>query len=325
MGQFRALIDMLSDQELESVTARNMGELGLDEVVALLRSARLDLESAESLDENQIPSSARNEILGGSFHDRLNALLAGMREYGPQTDNPAAARGRFLVDARFLKDQVLERVIPYVRVSEAEVQRALVDAERFVADLERTRAEVDKQIQALAQSSASTAASDLSGFYRQQANKHETAAKRFFWAAVASAGLLTVLTVWFLFVSPPEYDADQTSQQWIEVARHTVARLALLSIAGFAVAFCVRNYRVNMHLEVLNKRRENALNTFGLMQASVTSDDARNIVVGELVRAVFMSEETGYLSIQADRTIIESPGAAGMFSAVSAASKGPAT
>lgn len=133
-----------------------------------------------------------------------------------------------------------------------------------------------------------------------------------------------MLTLWFLFWWPPDYAADNTAEQWLEVARGTVARLALLAIVGFAVAFCVRNYRVNMHLEVLNKRRENALNTFGLMQASVTSENARNIVVGELVRAVFTSEETGHLTAATERTDIESPGGAGMLSAVSAMARGPA-
>ena len=73
-----------------------------------------------------------------------------------------------------------------------------------------------------------------------------------------------------------------------------------------------------MHLEVLNRRRENALNTFGLMQAAVTSDEARNIVVGDLVRAVVTSEETGYLAAETERTVIESPGGAGVLSAMTA-------
>jgi hypothetical protein len=182
-------------------------------------------------------------------------------------------------------------------------------------------AESKSQQSALATSSASQAASDLSTFYQSQAEAHRGIAQRFLVYGGVSGVILTGLTVWLFFASPPDYTATDSAGQWIEVIRATVARLAILSLAGFVVAFCARNYRVNMHLEVLNKRRENALNTFGLMQASVTGDDARNIVVSELVRSVFTSDDTGYLTGETERTIIESPGGGGILSAVSAMSR----
>ncbi|GAA1768684.1 hypothetical protein GCM10009795_013700 [Nocardioides hankookensis] len=299
-----------------------MGDLSLRDAVDALRIARRVLERAEGVQHDLIPGVILGEIVGGSFGDQLSNLLDLMRAYGPRQDNLVQARGQIERQARELKDRVLT-LVPYIRTDEQTLQQALDEAASATSTasdaadaLVTLRDQVEKQQTALASASASTAATDLSRFYKDQAASHAESAKTFLAVAVVAAVVLTLLTVAFLFVWPPDYDSADTSTQWLEVARHTVSRLVVLSIAGFAVAFCVRNYRVNMHLEVLNKRRENALNTFGLLQAAVTTDDARNIVVGELVQSVFLSEETGYLSGNSDRTIIESPGGAGLISAM---------
>jgi len=322
MGEFAPLIEKLSDDMLDNLVAEDMGVHNLREVVDLLRLVRSELEAGEGLSLGEIPTNVRNDLLNGNFANLIDPLITGMGQYGAETPNPAEQRTEFKAQAEILRNTVIERLRPILRTDAAQVQKTLAEARQMLDTLTQTQVELAKQQSALAQSSASTAAGDLSTYYQSQAVGHATTAKRFLLATGVAASLLTGLTVWFFFVSPPDYTANKTAQQWIEVTRSTVARLVLLSIAGFAVAFCVRNYRVNMHLEVLNKRRENALKTFGLMQASVTSEDARNIVVSELVRAVFTSEETGYLSSETERTVIESPGGAGMLSAMSAMTRG---
>ncbi|WP_426566347.1 hypothetical protein ACPPVT_07325 [Angustibacter sp. McL0619] len=322
MGEFAGLIEKLSDETLDGLDADIMGVHNLRNVVALLRLVRRDLEAGESLSPDEITQGVRGEILSANFANQIDELVNGMTQYGEQTPNPLDQRAAFQRQAENLRNQVIERLRPIVRTDEAEMRQVLASAAAMLVSLHQDQEELAKQRTALAQNSAATASEDLAGFYKAQAQGHATSARTFLVAGAVAAIVLTALTVIFLFVAPPDYTATDTSEQWIEVARNTVGRLALLSIAGFAVAFCARNYRVNMHLEVLNKRRENALNTFGLMQAAVVSDAARDVVVAELVRAVFTSEETGYLGADTERTVIEQPGGAGMLSAVSAMARG---
>jgi len=324
MGEFAPLIEKLSDERLDGLAAGDMGVLHLQDVVDLLRRVRRELEAGEGLDPDEVPASVRAEILGTNFGTQIDALIDAMHHYGEKTENPAAQRDQFKAQAEGLWNLVMERLRPIVRTDDVKVQQRLTELQQMLDSGAQTLAELKAQQSALAQSSASTAASDLSTYYETQAEGHATTAKQFLRAGLVAGGLLAALTVLALFVFPPDYEATGTSEQWIEVVRGTVARLVGLSIVAFALAFCVRNYRVNMHLEVLNKRRENALNTFGLLQAAVTSEDARNIVVSELVRAVFTSEETGYLGAETERTVIESPGGAGMLSAMTAMTRSQA-
>lgn len=323
MATFDELIERLNDENLDGLEAEDMGvAFNLHDVVALLRLVRRELEWGQSLSDIEIPQQIRDEVLGVRFLQTIDTLLKEMSTYGPKTQNPSAKRDEFLHTAEGLRDIVMTRLRPLIRLDADEQVRnvdiALEETEKLGRSLQSRLNELESQQAALAESSAGSAAADLAKFYKKQAESHDATATSYLKLGVAAGLILVTLTGIFLFSWPPKATAGQTSQQWIEFVGSAVARLVVLSLVGFVVAFCVRNYRVNMHLEVLNKRRENALNTFGLMQAGVTSEDARNLVVGELVRAVFMSEETGFLGVSTDRTVIESPGGAGMLSAISA-------
>jgi len=317
MGEFQPLIDKLSDDVLNALDDGNAkGILALGDVVPLLRLVRQELEFGERLSPEEITSGVRQDILGADFTSQLDSLLEGISAYWGLADERPQARRNLEGAAQGLRDLVIERLRPIVRADEAIIRRTVAEAQQVLNGLLATQSEMEKQQLALARTAGDAAASDLSTFYETQARGHAVAASRYLWASGGAGVALVALTVAALFVAPPDYTSTGSTEQWIEVVRGTIARLAVLSIVAFALVFCVRNYRVNMHLEVLNKRRENALNTFGLVQGAVTSEDARNIVVGELVRAVFMSEETGYLGTDTERTVIESPGGVGMITAL---------
>lgn len=316
MGTFDNYIDLLSDEELDARRAADLGPLGLDEVVDTLKIVRADLRAGNEIPELQLPTNLLTNEFGTNFNNQLSTLLSNMSSYGPDTDNHTQQRQNFLNAARALRDTTTERLRPLVRVNEAKVAEQLGEIQRLSKQMSDRLNELKKQQDALAQTSVSEAASGLSRFYDQQAKNHGNSAKTFMIYGGVAGVVLTGLTVLFFVAQPPRFDASRGTEQWIEFVRGTTSRLLLLSIAGFLLAFCARNYRVNMHLETLNRRRYNALETFGLFQAGVTSEEARNLIVGELVRAVFQSEDTGYLGNETDRTVIESP--VGVMSAMQA-------
>ena len=312
MGEFDAFIARLSDEELEARRHSNMGDMNLGDVIDLLKIVRRDLEAGNLLDPAELIDATRNNITNTTnFTQQLDAALNSMSAYGP-TNTEAGIQARQAAES--LKSTVMTHLRPYLRADEAQVAASIAELRSLRDDVAALTAEAKAQQAALRTESVREGTSGLSEFYKEQAEAHETSAKNFLkwagWAGVAFAVGIIVLFIAF----PPEYTAAKSTEQWIEFLRATTSRILLLSLAGFVLAFCARNYRVNKHLETLNRRRYNALETFGKFQAGVAGDDARNIIVGELVRAVFQHEDTGYLSGGTERTIIESPG--GMVTAV---------
>jgi hypothetical protein len=102
--------------------------------------------------------------------------------------------------------------------------------------------------------------------------------------------------------------------QWEQFVRDLVIRLFFLGILSYALAFCVRNYRVNKHLEVVNQQKTNALDTYPLLTEAAISDTARDLIAAELVRTVFEPGDTGYLGEDQERTVIDNQ--AGLLGAI---------
>lgn len=312
MGEFDNYVALLSDDELESRRHPNMGDMNLGEVIEVLTVVRRDLERGNQLTTHEITESLRNQ-LGQNFKNQLDSILSQMATYGPDNPNPNEVRLQALTQAKALRDTVFAHLRPVLGTNESQT-----DLTKLKSEVTDALAELQAQQTALRSGSVSRASSGLSKFYKTEADAHRSTATHFLWGAVASAAVLTAGIIVLFIASPPEYTNNDATEQVIEFVRGTTSRVLLLSIAGFVLAFCVRNYRVNKHLETLNKRRYNALETFGLFQAGVSTDEARNIIVAELVRAVFAHEDTGYLTGN-DRTIVESPG--GMLPAVVAMSR----
>jgi hypothetical protein len=311
-------LDLLTEEALNDRRALNMGDLNLNEVVKVLEVLREDLVQGNTLKPEQVSETVFNNVAGTQFRDQILNLLKAMQDYGPTTQNPTQERTNLLAQAKDLRDQALTQLRPLLRPPIEEATKTLAELESMrvtlaatTAELEDRVAELTKQQEAVASKSGQAATGELAKQYKQQADEHMKAAKvllRFAIGTGVALALLICLTFWWL---APETN-DMT-----EFIRQSALRLLLLSVATVALVFCLRNYRVNKHLEVLNERRENALETFGLFQGAVTSEDARNYVVQELVRAVFAHEDTGYVQADTERTVIESP--TGMLSALAAA------
>ncbi|MTD53866.1 hypothetical protein [Amycolatopsis pithecellobii] len=139
------------------------------------------------------------------------------------------------------------------------------------------------------------------------ANSHKTTAFRYLIAAGCLAIALVAAIVIAFYVSPPSITPSSTSSNLASFIRDALARVLALLVVTAAVTFCTKNYRINKHLEVVNRTRYNALETASLYVVGVT-DDARNIVVSELVRSVFSPGDTGYMNSDKEQTIIENPG-----------------
>jgi hypothetical protein len=78
-----------------------------------------------------------------------------------------------------------------------------------------------------------------------------------------------------------------------------------LGVVSFSLAFPLRNYRVNSHLQVAHEQKRNAPNTY-LDFVEATTPSAHDIVTTELVRFVFSEAQVGYLDTIGDKTIIDS-------------------
>ncbi|MBT0995457.1 hypothetical protein KIN34_14310 [Cellulomonas sp. DKR-3] len=244
--------------------------------------------------------------------------------------------GQARVELQLVADQVLPTIASLTRTSPAYSQEAfniyqglerawkwwksgarphirgdLIDAAARVAEIEelaRRAAENEAAVDAvsgrLREFAASVGTGELAKEYADQAKSHRVNAARWAWAvAVFGAAVVVAGLVLFAGETSPAGDAGSV---WLDFAHDALAKVLLVGGLSYGIAFSAKAYRTNTHLAAVYNQKATALRTFPLFAAAVEGDDARSLVLAELVRSVFSSADTGVLDGGgSDRTIIE--------------------
>lgn len=78
------------------------------------------------------------------------------------------------------------------------------------------------------------------------------------------------------------------------VIQRTIGRLVILSLAGIALSVCLRSYRANLHLAIIDEHRANSLATFeAFIHAQGADDDTKQQVIRETTKTIFATPTTG--------------------------------
>ncbi len=138
--------------------------------------------------------------------------------------------------------------------------------------------------------------------FAREANVREREAR--FWLAIsgvaAAFGLAAILTLFVRYEIP----ADAKSGSLVQLV---LLRIVVVTFVSFLPLWCIRNYRNQRHLGIVNRHRETALATFQTFVAATTDEGTRNAVLLEATRCIFAPAQTGYLggdeSMPTDRVL----------------------
>ena len=306
MSQLQGILDQLTDERLESLVQKDkFGELNFGPAVETLRSLvrighAFDAQPAEEL-PTQVVSNAV------TYYSQLADIANQIEKVAVSDPNLSNTRQNLIAQTENVRDAIATAIRPHIRASEISSERSSAELKRLLdgaADLQRQAREILAQAQ---QASGTVGAGQLSGYYEAEATNHGKTAKGWLTAAVvASLVLIFMAVVLLVTISVPK---DGTgNHQWLEYARDLVTRLVVLSFLSYAVAFCVRGYRANTHLRIMNQQKRNALDTYRLFADSMRDDPARDVVTAAVVQTVFTPSETGYLEPVGEKTVLESQG-----------------
>lgn len=95
---------------------------------------------------------------------------------------------------------------------------------------------------------------------------------------------------------------------WTEVLQSMFGKGFALSLIYFALSRSIKNYTAQKHLEVINRHRQNALETFdAFVKASGDNREARDAVLLAATNAIFDANQSGYLSSKTKGTESANP------------------
>jgi hypothetical protein len=235
-----------------------------DDILYNLDAATTDMANAYMAIANYTPASGADEQQWNREADDLARSLDTMR------------RPVYQLTAGYIAEQRLRSLPEIATVLENAMKK--MDEVATLAGATR---------QAIARSTVARFATD----FEKTANEHARFAGRWLCGSAMLAAVTVATALAFLFYAQPVGEMT-SAPAWQTV----VTKVVVVSIFYYAAVWSSRMYRAHRHLAVVNKHRQNALETFQAFTQSADKDsEIKNAVLLETTRCIFSPGVSGYL------------------------------
>jgi len=161
----------------------------------------------------------------------------------------------------------------------------------ITARADRARADVESTLEAVREATSAIAIEKQAEVFRNAASEHLAASRRWLNGTLCLAAivLLALGLNWYIgyLVGPPSGS--------LPLLQLTIAKVLLFSFLLSAVVWAGRGYRAHQHNYVVNKHRQNALETFQLFVRGTGDSEIKNMVLLQATKSIFAPQSTGFL------------------------------
>ena len=143
----------------------------------------------------------------------------------------------------------------------------------------------------LQDSLAKESVSEYGEIFKEQANKHK-------WAAYGWFGSTVLLIIGFCWIFYWLFNVllRLEGTGWVGVFQNVFTKGFFLSLVYLLLNRSIKNYNAQKHLEVINRHRQNALDTFERFVSSAARQETKEEVLLAATNAIFDANQSGYLS-----------------------------
>lgn len=242
------------------------------------------------------------------FYGKLNSVqnnLDNIIQFNPNSNQPAVNRTNSLnaflnsSDSFFLSGT--ELLALNLALSEKDSKEVKFDS--LLEELNSTQSEIIKQgndandqikglLDAAKNATAGVGTSKYSEIFQNEATTLSKKADN--WLIGSFVLLALIIGLGILYINCFTIDKDGTPAY---VIQYSITKILIFTSLFYALAICSRNYKALKHNSIINKHRQNALNTFETFVKAANDDEqTKNAILLEVTRTIFSSQQTGYLS-----------------------------
>ena len=274
---------------------------------AILKLVRLARELSLALVPNSLVRALDQELIS------LRKALDRIKSFTPVGQpNPGGARDHYLEELGNQYDKLYsilgqtllsnaligttqEDVIGMARQAQQDVE-TIRETVRIKANelLDEARSILEAQKGAV----ADTGVSVHGKHFADEAKEHSIQAGKWLRATYWMIGGIAVVGVVFLLIYHAVASATMSPLDTVQL---TITKVIIFVGLFYALSIATKNYKAHRHNAVLNKHRQNALQTFETFVKAAEGDaQTKNAVLLETTRTIFSNHPTGYLHIDGD-------------------------
>lgn len=175
--------------------------------------------------------------------------------------------------------------------SEAEARRGLAELAGLKQDAVERLKEIEGMRDAASRAVGATGVAEHARLFGQQAHIHNVAARCWLGAA-AGISVAAGLFGWWAF--PTSEDTLSSATSVAHYIHYVVPRVIVLSLGFYGVFLSVKNYVAHSHNAVINRHRENSLQTFEAFVNGTKDQATKDAVLIQATRCIFEPQPTGY-------------------------------
>lgn len=235
-------------------------------------------------------------------HSKLTAI----QTFSPaQHQTPLNVRNNLIDQLRDSYDNYFTAVSPVIAYSirkgtdfealEKKAQETVKSIEslknEYLSKQGQITSEMESVLQKVRQAAAEVGVAQHATHFKDEAIDHNEKSEKWLYATVAIA---TLTIVWgFLAIFVIKVPDNASSAQ---VLQFTIGKLIVLSALYYSLIWSAKNYYAHRHNYVINKHRQNCLNTFETFVKAAGNDaETKNAVLLQATQSIFSSQSSGYV------------------------------
>ncbi|MFC1650534.1 hypothetical protein ACFL2X_03090 [Candidatus Latescibacterota bacterium] len=149
-------------------------------------------------------------------------------------------------------------------------------------------------LETLRSSAGETGTQEHENIFGDQAVEHSKKCTLWLWITLG----FVILTLWFAYtVYSDLINLECSVSKSIQIG---IAKLIIFSILYSSAIWSGKNYKAHWHNTVVNKHRQNALNTFGNFVNASRDDRTKDAVLLQATQSIFAPQSTGFISHESD-------------------------
>jgi len=286
------LLEELLEREPDELTRESeLGtELSFSKGVELLETLYELLNLMDNSDLEKLPIENLGKIR--QHLDRLNDRVESIETFNPDQQNPAQTRDNILSHIDDSYQTLLEHTSPILSLSahqEEEIERLRNDLNLQLEEVREYRDEMENILNSAREASGKIGVSRHSNIFQDEALKHKKLSYR--WAIATGGAAIITLSIAYLFT----FVLTTGSANNLNIMlRESIGKLAILSVSFYLLVWCSRNYFASRHNYIVNRHRQNALNTFETFVNASEDPSTKDAVLVEATESIFSFRNSGY-------------------------------
>ena len=291
-------------QKLEELSSISVPEIiRITELGTELNFVDINTELANTIRISKLVQNIKHEDIPYSamkiFNANLKAVISkieAIQGFSATGANPKQSRTASINNFRTAYDKYYTSSLPLLIFSQL-VNEERVSVLNDVSNIKKQAAIELKTIENIAESARNaahdTGVSVHSKLFQNESDEHDKAANKWLWGTIVI--LITIIVA--AICSVPFGLGYNEPHQILQI---TITKIFILSALFYLLSLSSRNYKAHRHNGVLNKHRQNALNTFQTFSEASTDIQTKNAILLETTHTIFSNQHTGYLKSDID-------------------------